>query len=39
MRPHDFIDSLDDPDRRDDVEEYARRHGIDLNDPFGQRGE
>lgn len=30
----DFIDSLEDPDRRDLVEEYAKRHGIDLANPL-----
>jgi hypothetical protein len=32
----DFIDSMPDPDRRDLVEEYARRNGIDLSNPLGE---
>jgi hypothetical protein len=32
----DFSDSMEDPDRRDLVEEYAR-NGINLSDPLGER--
>jgi hypothetical protein len=32
----DFIDSMEDSDRRDLVEEYAR-NGIGLSDPLGER--
>jgi hypothetical protein len=38
MTHSDFIDSMADPDRRDLVEEYARRHGIDLESPYDAGG-